>query len=140
MRVALTVWEGRISPVFDVSRQALIVTIENGAATGRHNESIEAPTAHLKIARLVELGVHVLICGAISEPLQYELVLRGIKVFGFVAGDLEDVLRAFLVGRLVGSSLAMPGCRSNQHQGSSDGSVGSPSGPRKDGRRWRRSP
>ena len=45
MKAALTVWDGRISPVFDVSREALVLTIENGAVVARCRENIETPTA-----------------------------------------------------------------------------------------------
>jgi len=40
---AVTVWDGRISPVFDVSREALVLTVENGTVVKRCHESIEGP-------------------------------------------------------------------------------------------------
>jgi predicted Fe-Mo cluster-binding NifX family protein len=107
MKAAMTVWDGRVSPVFDVSRELVILTIENGAVTERCSENIQAPSAALKIDRLTELGVETLICGAISEPLRRELVARGLKVLGFVAGEIDDVVEAFLSG---GQLIAMPGC------------------------------
>ena len=33
MKVAMSVWNGRISPVFDVSRNILILTVDRGAVT-----------------------------------------------------------------------------------------------------------
>ena len=54
MKAALTVWEGRVSPVFDVSREALVLTIEDGAVGARSRESIETPTAANKIDRLAQ--------------------------------------------------------------------------------------
>jgi predicted Fe-Mo cluster-binding NifX family protein len=107
MKAAMTVWDGRVSPVFDVSRELVILTIENGAVTERRSENIQAPSAALKIERLTELGVETLICGAISEPLHRELTARGVKVVGFVAGEVDEVVQAFLSG---GQLLAMPGC------------------------------
>lgn len=110
MKVALTVWDGRISPVFDVSRQAAILTIENGVLTGHSHASIETATPTLKIERLVGLGVDTLICGAISEPLSRELVARGVQVLGFVAGETDEVVRSFVAGALPTDALSMPGC------------------------------
>jgi predicted Fe-Mo cluster-binding NifX family protein len=107
---ALTVWEGRISPVFDVSRVAEVLVIENGAVTARRRESIDTPTAELKIDWLVRLGVETLICGAISAPLRRELTTRGVHVLGFVAGDLDEVVAGFLAGALPTAALSMPGC------------------------------
>ncbi|MBN2489486.1 MAG: NifB/NifX family molybdenum-iron cluster-binding protein [Planctomycetes bacterium] len=116
MRVALAVWDGRISPVFDVSREVLILTVDGGAVVARGREDIETRTSALKIARLLALGVEVLICGAISEPLHQELLARGVTVLGFVAGDVEEVIAAFLGGGLPQPALSMPGCRGRQNR------------------------
>lgn len=116
MKVALTVWDGRISPVFDVSRQAAILTIENGALTAHSHASIETPAPALKIERLIGLGVETLICGAISEPLRRELVARGVRVLGFVAGETDEVVRSFVAGALPTDALSMPGCGGGQHR------------------------
>jgi predicted Fe-Mo cluster-binding NifX family protein len=114
MRTAVTVWDGRVSPVFDVSREAVILTIEDGAVVARCSESIEAPTAALKIDRVMELGVERLICGAISEPLHRELTARGVRVLGFVAGEIDEVVQALIAGTLPAPALSMPGCCGRQ--------------------------
>jgi predicted Fe-Mo cluster-binding NifX family protein len=116
MKVALTVWDGRISPVFDVCREALVLTIEDNVVASRASENIDAANAALKVDRLRALGVETLICGAISEPLHHELTARGVKVLGFVAGEIDEVVQAFLSGRLPGPSLAMPGCCGKQNR------------------------
>ena len=110
MKAAVTVWDGRVSPVFDVSREAMFVTIENGVITARSRQSIALPTASLRIDRLTAAGVQILICGAISKPCQCELAARGVTVLGFVSGELEDVVRAFMERSLPSSTFCMPGC------------------------------
>ena len=110
MKVAVTVWDGRVSPVFDVSRESLILTIEAGAVVARRLESVETPTATLKVERLLELGVETLICGAISESLYQALTLRRLRVIGFVAGETDEVVASFLDGTLPTTALSMPGC------------------------------
>jgi predicted Fe-Mo cluster-binding NifX family protein len=110
MKAALTIWDGRVAPVFDVSQTAVILTIEDGDISARYTANIEAPTATLKVDRLIELGVGTLICGAISEPLHEELTARNVKVLGFVAGPIEDVLQAYIAGALPSQALCMPGC------------------------------
>jgi predicted Fe-Mo cluster-binding NifX family protein len=111
MKVALTVWDGRISPVFDVCREALIVTIENGTVVSRSHAVVDAPSAVLKVGQLADLGVETLVCGAISEPLGRELTEHGVRVIGFVAGEVETVVAAFVARRLPSPELSMPGCR-----------------------------
>ena len=110
-KVALTIWEGRISPVFDVCREALVLTVEGGAITAQSRERIDAAADADRIRRLEALGVHTLICGAISEPLRREISARGVRVIGFVAGGVEEVVRAYLDGALPDPGLSMPGCR-----------------------------
>lgn len=110
MRAALTVWEARISPVFDVSREAVVLDLEGGALRGRASVSIDTPNPARKVERLLQLGVQTLICGAISAPLQRDLQAQGIQVLGFVAGAVEQVVRAFVAGELPQPALTMPGC------------------------------
>ena len=105
-----------MAPVFDVSRQALILQIEDGTVVSGAIESIETPRPGLKPERLQELRIQTLVCGAISEPLQHELAVRGVNVIGFVAGELNEVVATFLAGRLPTWELSMPGCRGKQQR------------------------
>jgi predicted Fe-Mo cluster-binding NifX family protein len=116
MKAAFAVWDGRMAPVFDVSRQALVLTIQDGNVVSRATESIETPMAALKIQRLTDLRIGTLVCGAISEILHHELSQRGVKVIGFVAGEIEEVVECFLAGRLPNRTLSMPGCCGRQRR------------------------
>lgn len=133
MKAAVTVWDGRVSPVFDVSREVLLLNVEHGVVVARSHESIEVPSAVGKVERLVDVGVDTLICGAISEPVQHELRLRRIKVISFVAGEIDEVVEGFLAGTLPTPRFSMPGCcrRQNGARGGREGGNG-------EGRRGRR--
>jgi len=109
MKIAVAVWEGRISPVFDVSREIVILAIEGKAVVARSTEGIATTTSARKVDRLIDLGVETLICGAISEPLHQELAARGVRVIGFVAGAVDEVLAILLAGSLPAAEFAMPG-------------------------------
>ncbi len=114
MKLALTVWDGRISPVFDVCRQALVVDVEGGRIVSRSAETLDSANPASKVDRLAALGVATLVCGAISAPLQLALLARGIEVFAFIAGEVDDVLRAVIAHQLSNPSLRMPGYRETQ--------------------------
>jgi len=116
MKAALTIWNGRMAPVFDVSREALVLTIKDGAITSRSIENIETPMASQKPRRLQELGIQTLVCGAITEPLQHELSMRGVEVIGFVAGEIDEVIESLLAGTLPTRTLSMPGCCGRQNR------------------------
>lgn len=111
MKAAFPVWDGRIAPVFDVARKALIVERKAGSAPREREELMPAEPPSAKADRLRELGVAVLICGAISRPLQSEVESRGIQVVPFVTGGQSEIVRAWTEGRLENDLYAMPGCR-----------------------------
>lgn len=120
MKVALTIWEGRISPVLDVSREALVLNLVKGRVASRSTEPLGGPDPIATLRKLVELGIETLICGAVSEPLYRELTDRGMRVIGFVSGGVDEIVAAFLAGRLNDQAFVMPGCggqRRFRHRG-----------------------
>jgi predicted Fe-Mo cluster-binding NifX family protein len=110
MRVALSTWNGRISPVFDVARTLLILDVGDARLAERHEQALdEGPLA--RIDRIAAEGVRVLVCGAISRPLAEMLASKGVRVIPFISGNIEEVVRAYLSGKLDCPRFAMPGCR-----------------------------
>lgn len=123
MKVALTVWNGRISPVFDVSRRILVLDVDHGAVIGRREEPLEGINPVQKAGKLVEWEVRKLICGAISRPLAGLCDAYGIRIIPFIAGDAEEVIEAYLARKLPNRRMTMPGCCSGgrrRFQGRSD--------------------
>jgi predicted Fe-Mo cluster-binding NifX family protein len=110
MRAAMAIWGDRIAPVFDVSRHVRLVDVEGGRVV--HVEASTMPNASLveRARWLVDHGVGLLICGAISRPLQGAIAAHGIRVISFVAGDIGEIERAWLAGTLEEGPFAMPGC------------------------------
>ena len=110
MKIALTVWDGWLSPVFDVSRVAVVIEICDGNIVSTTKVDLASATPLPKIERLVAIGVETLICGAISEAVHADSTSRGLNVIGFVAGEVDEVVQAFLRGGLPNQDLSMPGC------------------------------
>ncbi len=111
MRIAIPTWSGTISPVFDVARSLLLIDIEAGREVGRREEAVEETHIAARATHVARLAVGVLICGAISRPLETMLVSAGVQVIPHACGSVEDVLRAYLSGRLSDQAYLMPGCR-----------------------------
>ena len=110
MKTAFAYWENRIAPVFDTAQRIHLVEAESGQIAGEGEEILADDLPVRKALRLAELGVGLLVCGAISRPL-HELILgHGIQVIPFVAGDLREVINAWLSGNLSRDAFAMPGC------------------------------
>jgi len=110
MKTAFATWNKRIAPVFDVARHVTIVETATGHITHQAEAALPNDLPQDKVARLAELGVGTLVCGAISQALQAMVAAHGIQVIPFVAGDVADVVQAWLAGRLTLPDFAMPGC------------------------------
>jgi predicted Fe-Mo cluster-binding NifX family protein len=111
VRVAIPYWRQRVSPVFDVAKHLLLVDVQNSAEVARSEKTIDEADFLSRVSYVADLGVELLICGAISRPLKLILQAKGIDVIAQVCGDTEEVLKAFLGGRLNDQSFLMPGCR-----------------------------
>ena len=110
MRIAISVSDGRISPVFDVARRLLVVDIDEGRESSRMDNVLEDVELTAQARRVTDLGVDVLICGAVSLPLEKMLLAAGVDVIGRTCGEVEEVLRAFIAGEMTEQSFLMPGC------------------------------
>jgi len=116
MKVAVPDWQGRVSPVFDVAEQVLLVDLDDERESSRRTENLGSTASHDRARRLTELGVDVVVCGAISWPLEALLATSGIRVIPLVCGDVDEVVQAFRDGRLEDQRFAMPGCcRKGRH-------------------------
>ena len=110
MKVAIPHWQGRVSPVFDVAGNVLVVEIADGVERGRQEVAFDAEDPQARATRLAQTGADVLVCGAISWPVEMALSAAGIDVIPQTCGDVEQVLAAFARGQLQQDAFLMPGC------------------------------
>lgn len=96
MRVALPAWNGRVSPVFDVTKRILVFDIENGTVTRTSEHEL---TEGGGVETLTRLEVDVLICSAISWPLEANLWVAGIEVVPDICGPTDAIIAAYRAGR-----------------------------------------
>jgi len=123
MKIAIPVWNNCVSSAFDFSNRLLLVEIQKGSENNRTEISLSTESIPQKANKLKNLGVDVLICGAISRSLAFQVASYGIEVLPYVLGPIDEILKAYLTGQLGQSRYAMP-C--------------SWPGARKGFRRWRR--
>lgn len=110
MKVAFSNWENRIAPLFDTAEEILLVELEGDKVLNESLEKISGEFPLQRALRLEELGVEVLVCGAISRPMQRALLSYKVELYSFVAGELHKVLQGWISDRLRSDSFAMPGC------------------------------
>ena len=110
MILAVTSWNGRVSPVLDVARQVELLEFSGDRVVSRRQSVLPGTGARQQAGALIALSPGVLICGAISRPLAALLAEAGIELHPFTAGDLDEVVGAWSAGKLPDEAFAMPGC------------------------------
>ncbi len=109
MKVAIAVWEDRVSSVLDFSQRLVVVELKDGGETSRVQIALSERNAFAKLARVRELGVDVLICGAVSQPLACASLACGIRLLPYVTGKVDDVLKAYQAEELGLPQFTLPG-------------------------------
>lgn len=110
MKVAMTVRDNYITPAFDVSRDFLALGFSSGRVVDQYLAIFTSTSPLQKTSQLKRLGVKRLICGAISNMLVRQIATYGIETIPCVAGQVDDVIAAYLAGTLPDPTLMVPGC------------------------------
>jgi predicted Fe-Mo cluster-binding NifX family protein len=110
MKIGIPIMGGRVSPVFDVAQRLLLVTCDRGQVVERTACRLEDQELTARARRVAQCGLDVLICGAISRPLEALVIASGVELLPQTCGPVEDVLEAFLAGRLTERDFLIPGC------------------------------
>ncbi len=109
MKVAVTIWKGRISPVADLTQELLVVDIGGQSINRQHHERFDNDSLFYRARKLDDLGVKTFICGAISSFYGALVEGYGIRLIPFVHGEVDEVLNAFLNNALVNPRFVMRG-------------------------------
>lgn len=110
MKVAVPVWNERVAPLFDVCQKFCLADIRDDRIQTLTETGFREKEPAAKALQLQEMGVSILICGAISKPVQRLVAARDIQVIPFISGHSHEVIQAWLNNALDDSSYAMPGC------------------------------
>ena len=113
MKVAITVWGNRITPVFDSAQTILLAEIEQGKIISRKREFLPRLVASGLARMVAEKQIDTLICGAISERPALIIQQSGIALLSFVGGNAERFLEDYAAGRSL-DLFRMPGCHTHK--------------------------
>lgn len=117
MRVAVPVYESRVSPRFDCTTGLLVATVADGAVGDREVVADEASNPLERIGRLRELGVEAVVCGAVTGFELRQLAANGIEVFPWVSCEADAALAALARGELVAGLPQRGRCRRGRRRG-----------------------
>lgn len=103
--IAITNWNGIISPLYDA---ACCFVITRG---GQRRDVVDVRdlTVFQKADLCSSEGVTVVICGAISTVGSSALQSKGIKVISWIRGGIEDVIAAYKNNSELPDYFFMPG-------------------------------
>lgn len=110
MKIAIPVCGNRVSTVFDAADELLIIDNTMGVEPEPSRALWREDTLIARTTRIRELGVQVLICGALSGAVERMLEAAGIRVIPFIRGTVDEVFDAFCRGNLKGKRFFLPGC------------------------------
>ena len=116
-KVAISIWDNRISPVMDAAGHLLLVEIVDGSAVSRETVSIPRANIFNLVNFLVDLRINVLICGAISHRLEKMLTPSGIEIYPWCRGNVDEIIAAYCTGVLDRGKFLLPGRRRHRRQG-----------------------
>ncbi len=110
MKIAITIWGNRISPVFDAAHTLLVARVENRRILKKMYTPFDPDSPQDLIRILKKMKTTTLICGAISTKPADFIVENDIKLISFVTGNALDFLDSFATRQAIEKVNMMPGC------------------------------
>ena len=108
-RIAIPVFQSRVSPVFDCCSRVLLVDLEHNREIKRTEITCENLSVSERVNLLNKSGVTIVICAGISQSFHDKLVAAEISTIPGIVGQVDEVLSAFRCDRLDNSCFCMPG-------------------------------
>jgi predicted Fe-Mo cluster-binding NifX family protein len=109
VKLAVTVWGNRISPVFDAARTLLVAEIEHNKIARQFYTSFDPGSPVDLVDTLKKNKVNILVCGAISKTPADLISDQEIQIIPFVTGNTRQFLDSFARDRTVAKNHMMPG-------------------------------
>lgn len=116
MKVAIPICAQQTATTTDFARALLVADFDGFREVHRSQVALEEAAPANRAKRIIQLGIQVLICGAISRPLAAIIQDSGIQVIPLVSGPVDEVLAAFLADRLDEPRFLLPGCTADDRR------------------------
>ena len=109
MKLAIPVWENKVSPVLDTASRLLVVEPNEDGGMSRFEIFLDERDLSRRCLRIQGLGIDTLICGAVTRHFSEMLKASGVDIIPGISGQPDDVLDACFEGRLAHAKYLMPG-------------------------------
>lgn len=112
LRIALPVWNDRVSPVFDATKRVRVADIIDGSIVNQSEHGLEKGE---HVTTLCSLGVDVLVCAGISPILETSLRNGGVEVVADRCGATDRIVEAYASGDKALRQFRSPGVSEHRH-------------------------
>jgi predicted Fe-Mo cluster-binding NifX family protein len=122
-RIAIPIFQSRISPVLDACNDLVLVDLSETGAVRRANVSLQKLSIGERAAAMSRQGVEKIICAGVSDLMIACIVSRGMHVISGLSGEVEQIIAAYQQDRLDQDCFRMPGGKKSESPsppGSSD--------------------
>ncbi len=109
MLVAVPEFNDRVSPTFDFCRKVSLWRLDDRGLIRQGEKRCEDLQCRERAAKLVEMEVDVLLCGAIGTEAAEEIGRRGIEIVPGLSGRVLRVVAAYACGMSDRPEFRMPG-------------------------------
>jgi predicted Fe-Mo cluster-binding NifX family protein len=108
-RVAIPVFESRVSPVLDTCQRMVVVDIEKSVEIKRQELSLGKMSIHERIEVMSRWGIGKIICAGVSDVMCRFIAGKNIILISGIAGEIEKIITAYICNRLNDDCYVMPG-------------------------------
>jgi len=98
--IAIPVFQERISPLLDEARRFILIELSEGSIVNRTTVTLNQDSAALRVAKLREIGITTIICGAVSGFLSRIISEQGFVHYSWTGGPVEQVIDLYMSGAL----------------------------------------
>ena len=103
--IAVPIFGNRISPRLDYTESIQLVTIENGEIKDREILKLLSLSRFEKTNMIVKVHPDVIICDGVSDITYKKLLDSNIKVYPWIHGEVDKILKKYLEGKLQQSEI-----------------------------------
>jgi predicted Fe-Mo cluster-binding NifX family protein len=108
-RIAIPIFQSRISPVLDTCNELMIIDLSEAGPLQRVIVSLAKLTPAERGMAMSRRGVQKIICAGVSEWMLACLVNRGMHVISGISGEVEQIIAAYQQDLLDQDRFRMPG-------------------------------
>lgn len=109
MKVAISVWENRVSPLFDAAGHILLVSGQKAHNWKQELLTVDSLTVFQRLGLLRKLKVDLFICGGITVSILEQVRNIPIQTIPFICGNVDTIIEAVMKGKDLRAMFSMPG-------------------------------